>query len=199
MLTNKKFAIWFVSLAAALTLTACGGNDGDAGQEGTSNEESTANNESSGHSGDHSGMDHSGSGEVPEGIKEAENPKYEVGSKAFITEGHMEGMEGAEATVAGAYDTTVYSVSYTPTTGGKKVENHKWVVHEEIADAGEEPFKEGDEVKINASHMEGMKGATAEIDSVQETTVYTVDFTTADGQEVKNHMWVTENELSPSE
>ncbi|USK51972.1 YdhK family protein [Bacillus sp. CMF12] len=199
MLTNTKFAIWFVSLAAALTLTACGGNDGDAGQEGTSNEESTANNESSGHSGDHSGMDHSGSGEVPEGIKEAENPKYEVGSKAFITEGHMEGMEGAEATVAGAYDTTVYSVSYTPTTGGKKVENHKWVVHEEIADAGEEPFKEGDEVKINASHMEGMKGATAEIDSVQETTVYTVDFTTADGQEVKNHMWVTENELSPSE
>ncbi|MDF2040060.1 YdhK family protein [Cytobacillus oceanisediminis] len=199
MLTNKKFAIWFVSLAAALTLTACGGNDGDAGQEGTSNEESTTNNESSGHSGDHSGMDHSGSGEVPEGIKEAENPKYEVGSKAFITEGHMEGMEGAEATVAGAYDTTVYTVTYKPTTGGKKVENHKWVVHEEIADAGEEPFKEGDEVKINASHMDGMKGATAEIDSVQETTVYTVDFTTADGQEVKNHMWVTENELSPSE
>ncbi|MBX9973674.1 YdhK family protein [Cytobacillus firmus] len=199
MLTSKKFAIWFVSLAAALTLTACGGNDGDAGQEGTSNEESTTNNESSGHSGDHSDMVHSGSGEVPEGIKEAENPTYEVGSKAFITEGHMEGMEGAEATVAGAYDTTVYTVSYTPTTGGKKVENHKWIVHEEIADAGEEPFKEGDEVKINASHMEGMEGASAEIDSVQETTVYTVDFTTADGKEVKNHMWVTENELSPSE
>ncbi|MBN8199936.1 MULTISPECIES: YdhK family protein [Bacillaceae] len=199
MLTSKKFAIWFVSLAAALTLTACGGNDENAGQEGTSNEESTTNNESSGHSGDHSGMDHSGSGEVPEGIKEAENPKYEVGSKVFITEGHMEGMEGAEATITGAYDTTVYTVSYTPTTGGKKVENHKWVVHEEIAEAGEEPFKEGDEVKINASHMEGMEGAAAVIDSVQKTTVYTVDFTTADGQEVKNHMWVTENELSPSE
>ncbi|PAF11643.1 hypothetical protein CHH61_26210, partial [Shouchella clausii] len=69
------------------------------------------------------------------------NPKYEVGSKAFITEGHMEGMEGAEATIAGAYNTIVYTVSYTPTIGGKKVENHKWVVHEEIADAGEEPFK----------------------------------------------------------
>ncbi|AND39821.1 YdhK family protein [Cytobacillus oceanisediminis] len=199
MLTSKKFAIWLVSLTAAITLTACGGNDGNAGQEGTSTEESTTNNESSGHSGDHSSMDHSGSGEVPEGIKEAENPKYEVGSQAFITEGHMEGMEGAEATITGAYDTTVYTVSYTPTTGGKKVENHKWVVHEEIADAGEEPYKEGAEVKINASHMEGMDGAAAVIDSVQKTTVYTVDFTTADGQEVKNHMWVTENELSPSE
>lgn len=195
MLSRKKFAIWFVSLAAALTLTACGGNDGSEDEEGASHEESTTNNESSGHS----GMDHSGSGEVPEGIKEAENPKYEVGSKAFITEGHMEGMEGAEATISGAYNTTVYTVSYTPTTGGKKVENHKWVVHEEIADAGEEPFKEGDEVTLNASHMKGMEGAAAEIDSVQETTVYMVDFTAADGQEVKNHMWVTENELSPAE
>lgn len=121
MLSRKKFAIWFVSLAAALTLTACGGNAGETGQEGASKEESTTNNESSGHSGDHSGMDHSGSGEVPEGIKEAENPKYEVGSKAFITEGHMEGMEGAEATITGAYNTSVYTVSYTPTTGGKKL------------------------------------------------------------------------------
>ncbi|MCS0674242.1 YdhK family protein [Cytobacillus firmus] len=199
MRTSKKFAIWLVSLAAAITLTACGGNDGNAGQEGTGTEESTTNNESSGHSGDHSSMDHSGSGEVPEGIKEAENPKYEVGSQAYITEGHMDGMEGDEATITGAYDTTVYTVSYTPTTGGKKIENHKWVVHEEIADAKEVPFKEGAEVKINASHMEGMDGAAAVIDSVQKTTVYTVDFTTADGQEVKNHMWVTENELSPSE
>ncbi len=121
MLTRKKFAIWFVSLAAALTLTACGGSDGDTGEESASKEENTTNNESSGHSGDHSGMDHSGSGEVPEGIKEAENPKYEVGTKAFITEGHMEGMEGAEATIAGAYNTIVYTVSYTPTTGGKKL------------------------------------------------------------------------------
>ncbi|MCM3091624.1 MULTISPECIES: YdhK family protein [unclassified Cytobacillus] len=199
MLIRKKFAIWFVSLSAALTLAACGGNDGNSGVEDTSKEEGTANNESSGHSEGHAGMDHSGSGDVPEGIKEAENPKYEVGSKAFITEGHMEGMEGAKATISGAYDTTVYTVSYTPATGGKKVENHKWVVHEEIADAGEEPFKEGEEVILNASHMNGMEGAAAEIDSVQETTVYMVDFTTADGQKVKNHMWVTESELSPAE
>ncbi|KON88668.1 hypothetical protein AF332_18890 [Sporosarcina globispora] len=199
MPTSKKFAIWFVSLAVVLTLTACGGNDENTGQEDTSTEGNITNNDSSGHSGDHSGMDHSGSGEVPEGMKEAENPKYEVGSKAFITEGHMGGMEGAEATIVGAYDTIVYTISYSPSTGGKRVENHKWVVHEEIADAGEEPFKEGDEVKINASHIEGMEGATADINSVQETTAYMVDFTTADGQEVKNHMWVTENELSTAE
>jgi hypothetical protein len=43
-----------------------------------------------------------------------------------------------------------------------------------------------------------MKGATAEIDSAEKTTVYMVDFTpTTGGEEVKNHQWVTESELSP--
>ncbi len=201
MLKRNKFAICVFSLVTVLTISACGRNDEEASpKEHTNTEERTTNNEvSNGHSGDHSGMDHSGSGEVPEGLKEAENPKYKVGSKAIITHGHMEGMKGAEATIAGAYDTTVYSISYTPTTGGERVENHKWVVHEEITDAGEAPFKEGDEVKVNASHMEGMEGAAAEIDSVQEMTVYMVDFTTADGQKVKNHLWVTETELSHAE
>lgn len=32
----------------------------------------------------------------------------------------MKGMNGAEATIVGAYDTTAYTVSYTPKTGGKK-------------------------------------------------------------------------------
>ncbi|MCM3706802.1 MULTISPECIES: hypothetical protein [Cytobacillus] len=50
MLSKKKFAIWFVSLTAALTLTACGGNNGDTGQNGTSKDESTTNKESNGHS-----------------------------------------------------------------------------------------------------------------------------------------------------
>jgi hypothetical protein len=45
--------------------------------------------------------------------------------------------------------------------------------------------------------MEGMKGATAEIDSAEETTVYMVDYTpTNGGEEVKNHKWVTESELT---
>jgi hypothetical protein len=137
---------------------------------------------------DHSNMDMSSSGEVPEGLKAAENPTYPVGSKAIIQSDHMPGMKGAEATIVGAYDTTVYTVSYTPTTGGERVENHKWMIHEELIDAGEAPLEPGTEVKTNASHMEGMEGATLEIDSAEQTTVYMVDFkTTTDGEEVKNH------------
>src|SRR5690625_7845663 len=82
----------------------------------------------------------------------------------------------------------VYTVSYTPTTGGETVENHKWVIHEEIEEAGDEPFEPGTEVTLNADHMEGMNGATAVIDSAEETTVYMVDFIATDsGEEVKNH------------
>src|SRR5690625_1860486 len=125
---------------------------------------------------DYSGMSHSSSGEVPEGLEEAENKTYEVGSQAIIESDHMPGMNGAEATIVGAYDTTVYTVSYTPTTGGEPVENHKWVIHEEIEEAGDEPFEPGTEVTLNADHMEGMNGATAVIDSAEETTVYMVDF-----------------------
>ena len=148
---------------------------------------------------DHRNMDMSSSGEVPEGLKEAENPKYPVGSKAIIQSDHMKGMKGAEATIVGAYDTTVYTVSYTPTTGGERVEDHKWVIHEELMDPGTEPLKPGEEVKTEAVHMEGMAGAPLEIDSAEQTTVYMVDFTTIDGEKVTNHKWVTESELSPVE
>jgi hypothetical protein len=146
---------------------------------------------------DHSEMNHSGTGEVPEGLKAAENLTYKVGSQAILETDHMEGMKGAEATIVGAYETTAYVVSYTPTTGGEKVENHKWVIHEEIENAGDEKFEPETEVTLNADHMDGMKGATAEIDSAEETTVYMVDYTpTNGGEEIKNHKWVTESELS---
>src|SRR5699024_6857140 len=101
---------------------------------------------------DHSSMNHSSTGEIPEGLQEADNPSYEVGSQAIIESDHMPGMNGAEATIVGAYDTTVYTVSYTPTTGGEPVENHKWVIHEEIEEAGDEPFEPGTEVTLNADH-----------------------------------------------
>ncbi len=130
----------------------------------------------------------------------AENPTYEVGSKVKIMEGHMEGMKGAEATIVGAYDTTAYAISYSPTNGGERVENHKWVIHEEIPDSGNEFLEPGTEVKNDASHMEGMDGATAEIDSAEKTTVYMIDFTpTTGGEKVTNHKWVTESELSTAE
>ncbi len=146
---------------------------------------------------DHSDMDHSSSGEVPDDLREAENPTFEVGSQAIIERGHMAGMEGAEATIVGAYDTTAYAVSYTPTTGGERVENHKWVIHEELIDPGEETLEPGTEITLDADHMEGMQGATAEIDSSEETTVYMIDFTlTTSEEEISNHKWVTESELS---
>jgi hypothetical protein len=142
-------------------------------------------------------MNHSGSGDVPKGLKEAKNPTFEVGSKAILETDHMPGMQGAEATIVGAFDTTVYSVSYTPTTGGEEVKDHKWVIHEEIKDSGDEPIEPGTKVVIDAEHMEGMDGATAEINSAEQTTVYMVDYTsTESGEKVTNHKWVTESELS---
>ncbi len=184
-----------VSLLTISALIACSSDDSNP-HEGmdmdVENEESTEM--------DHSDMDHSSSGEVPEGLETAELPTYKVGSKVLIKDGHMAGMEGAEATIVGAYDTIAYAISYTPTTGGERVENHKWIIHEEIVDAGEEPLEPGTEVTTNASHMAGMEGAAVEIDSAEETTVYMIDFKlTTNGEEVKNHKWVTESELAPFE
>jgi hypothetical protein len=66
-------------------------------------------------------------------LQEAENPTFEVGSQAIIETDHMEGMKGAEATIVGAYDTTAYAVTYTPTDGGEEVTNHKWVTESELS------------------------------------------------------------------
>lgn len=146
---------------------------------------------------DHANMDHSSSGDIPNGLKEASNPTYKVGSQAIMKTDHMEGMNGATATIVGAYDTTAYAISYTPTTGGPRMTNHKWIIHQEIKDAGAEPFKPGTEVIVQAEHMKGMNGVTATIDSAQPTTVYMVDYMpTTGGEMVKNHKWVTESELS---
>ncbi|MGM0852818.1 MAG: YdhK family protein [Bacillota bacterium] len=195
-MTQKKQILLLVT-ALLLLLGACSNNEGGTGNhEGGNDQEMKVDMDGM----DHGDMNHSSSGEIPEGLKEAANPTYSVGSKATLKDDHMEGMKGAEATIAGAYDTFVYTVTYTPTTGGKKVEDHKWVIHEEIEDHGEEPYTSGDEVVLNADHMKGMEGATATIDSVEETTVYMVDFTpVTGGEEVKNHKWVTESELSTAE
>ena len=139
----------------------------------------------------------SGSGEVPKGLKVTQNPIFKVGSKAVMKADHMEGMNGAEATIVGAYDTTAYAVTYTPTTRGPEVKNHKWVIQEEIKNAGTDPLKPGTKVTLDADHMEGMMGAKGTIDSAEHTTVYMVDYTpTTGGATVKNHKWVTESELS---
>jgi hypothetical protein len=192
---SKKIGMGIVSMILALALSACA-SDSEENEPDKNNEMNSSSEESM--EMDHSKMNHSGSGEVPEGLKDAENPTYKVGSQAILKTDHMEGMKGAEATIVGAYETTAYVVSYTPTTGGERIENHKWVIHEEIEEAGDETFEPGTKVIINADHMEGMKGATAVIDSAEATTVYMVDYTpTNGGEEVKNHKWVTESELSP--
>ncbi len=210
---KKSTKVVFLSILALLLLVlgACASNNDEPQQSaneetenspqdsnGKNMEDSSAEEDMEGM--DHSNMDMSSSGEVPEDLKVAENPNYPVGSKAIIQSDHMEGMKGAEATIVGAYDTTVYTVSYNPTTGGERVEDHKWVIHEELIEAGDAPLETGTEVKTEASHMEGMEGATLKIDSAEQTTVYMVDFTTTtDREEVKNHKWVTEGELSPVE
>lgn len=193
---SKKIGMGIVSLILAFTLSACASDSEETESDKNTNTDMNSSSEESMEM-DHSEMNHSGSGEVPEGLKAAGNPTYKVGSQAILETDHMEGMKGAEATIVGAYETTAYVVSYTPTTGGEKVEDHKWVIHEEIENAGEEKFEPGTEVTLNADHMDGMKGATAEIDSAEETTVYMVDYTpTNGGEEIKNHKWVTESELS---
>lgn len=183
----RPMAVLLIFMSLLLVLGACGNaNNNDPESPDNAGEM------------DHGNMEHTGSGEVPKGLKDAKNPTYGVGTQAIIESDHMAGMKGATAKIVGAYDTTVYTISYTPTNGGEVVKNHKWVIHEELQNAGEAPLKPGTEVVVNADHMEGMKGATAEIDSAEKTTVYMVDFTpTTGGEEVKNHQWVTESELSP--
>lgn len=153
---------------------------------------------------EHGGMDHSAeemssSGEVPSSLETAEEPTYPVGSEAVISADHMPGMDGAVAEISGAFDTTVYTVSYT-TDDGEEIEDHKWVIHEEVETSEDAPLAPGAEVVLKTDHMEGMYDAEAEIDSAEDTTVYMVDFETTDTEEaVQYHKWVTEEELSPVE
>ncbi|PIC67216.1 hypothetical protein CSV71_08860 [Sporosarcina sp. P21c] len=183
-----KKQVLTLSAAFALVLAGCG--------ETTPKEQEPAKSEETSHN-DMEGMDHSSDGSIPEGLMEAENPTYPVGSEAIIETDHMEGMKGATATIVGAFDTTAYSINYPPTDGGEKVIDHKWVVHEEIEDPAPAPLEKGTEVTVLADHMAGMEGAKAEIESAEKTTVYMIDYaSTTDGEEVQNHKWVVEDELS---
>ncbi|MCA0171905.1 YdhK family protein [Bacillus sp. RAR_GA_16] len=193
-----KTRIFILGLGVTLILAACANNNEDMNPEsGNQHPKSNSSENSESHMEE---MEHSGSPEVPEGLKRAEDPTYPEGSKAMIETDHMPGMKGAEATIAGAFESTSYVVSYKPTNGGDPVENHKWVIHEELNQPDSPPLKPGTEVTLEASHMKGMKGAKATIDSANKTTVYMIDYKpTTGGEEVTNHKWVTEEELSPIE
>ena len=110
----------------AITLAGCTGESSPASENSPSTSTSAMD-----HS--HHDMGHSmDGGPAPEGIHKASNPTFPIGSHVMLTTDHMDGMKDAPATVVGAYDTTVYQVDYTPTTGGERITNHKWVVQEEL-------------------------------------------------------------------
>ncbi|SOC39625.1 YdhK family protein [Ureibacillus acetophenoni] len=132
--------------------------------------------------------------EIPEGMKEAENPKFKVGDEVIVNAEHEEGMKGAVGTVTGAFDTIVYSISYTPTHGDFREENHKWVVQEELQGLDEEMLVPGSEVIVETNQEEGMLGAEGEIDTAEKTVAYMVEYITADGTSLKK--WFKESELS---
>lgn len=192
-------------IGTAMSLTACSPSADDSQQSSTDSTSTTSTSSSATGHGDHDGMDMGSDmsmdmdhpadgGPAPEGIAEASDPEFPVGSEVVLTADHMAGMEGATATVAGAFDTYTYSVSYTPTNGGEPVRDHRWVVQEELADAGSERLEDGATVTLEADHMAGMKGATATIDSSTDETVYMVDYE-SDGMTMTNHKWVTESEM----
>lgn len=94
---RNKLIIGIVSMIAVLLLSACANEtEENTGTETESNteEKNDMESESDSHEGmDHSEMNMSSTGEVPEGLEEAENPTYEVGSQAMIETDHMEGMK----------------------------------------------------------------------------------------------------------
>lgn len=70
------------------------------------------------------------------------------------------------------------------------------MIQEELSPVPDSPLKAGGKVTLAADHMKGMDGAKATIDQADETTVYMVDFKpTTGGKTIKNHKWVTEDEL----
>ena len=179
-------------LGGSLALAGCSTTTDDQAPAASQHEEAHSDHEG------HEDMDHpADGGPVPEGMTEAADPEYPVGTEVTLTADHMDGMNGATATVVGAYDTYTYAIDYTPTGGGGPVTDHKWVVQEELEDAGEDRLDDGTEVTVTAAHMEGMDGATATIATSTDETVYVVDYE-ADGMEMTNHKWVVESEMQPA-
>lgn len=191
--TRLRLAFAVAALGGALALAGCAG---DQASEAPRVEQED---HGSGHDHgdmDHGDMDHPMDGDpVPDGMVEAADPTFPVGSEVTLTADHMHGMNGATATIVGAYETYTYSVDYTP-DGGDPVLDHKWVVQEEIEGAGDERLADGAEAVLLADHMAGMRGVTATIAHSTDETVYVVDYE-ADGMAMTNHKWVVESEIEP--
>ncbi|MCF1686064.1 YdhK family protein [Tetragenococcus halophilus] len=142
----------------------------------------------------HMHMQHVESGDLPENIKEVENPKYPVGTTVELLTDHMSDILHAKAIVDGVYDTTVYSVTYSDTNTNDQIADHKWVVDGEVIYNGSVDVD--DQVTILDKLMDGMQGATATIERITTEPVYMIDYYSSDhGRWVKNHQWIVESAL----
>src|SRR5699024_10953758 len=193
----------FVSLTMALfILGACSSNN-DTGNDSHSMDDSShmmdsSHMDDSSHMMDSSDemmeMEHNRHETEPENMTDAQDPKYAVGDQVKVVDAHMDLMKGVTATIKGAYDTTLYQVTFTPKNSDMTMKEHKLVVSEEIK--GEDDYQKGDEVTLTADHMEGMQGQKAEITGIHEGPAYMIDFKPADDSEkFVNHKWVSEDEI----
>lgn len=185
MRISQPLALTTLAAVTALAVAGCASENDDAPAEHAGHAEHAVH-------GDHP----ADGGPAPAGIAEATDPTYPVGTEVTLTADHMPGMDGAAATISGAFDTTAYAVSYTPTDGGDPVTNHKWVVQEELEGVGDTKLAPGDTAVMTADHMNGMQGAEATVDSSTDETVYMVDIDSPE-MTMKRHKWVVESEIQP--
>lgn len=88
-----------VAFTGAIALAGCTDSGSDNGQTSGGSEASDG--------GVHGGMEQPmDGGPAPEGLIPAEDPEFPVGTEVTLTADHMEGMQGATATISGAFDTT---------------------------------------------------------------------------------------------
>lgn len=59
-------------------------------------------------------------------------------------------------------------------------------------------YPAGTEVIIRTDHMPGMMGAKGIVSGAYDTTLYAVDYTDIDGNEVKNHRWIITEKIEDS-
>src|SRR5699024_10157634 len=115
-LMNKLTLMTRLTLGAAvgaLALTSCAGTGEDVTDpESTPSLDQTHTDNSTSDS--HAHHHYPDGGPPPAGIQEAENPRYQVGEEVILQADHMPDMDGAVATISGAFDTSTYFVSYTP-------------------------------------------------------------------------------------
>ncbi|MDF7626439.1 YdhK family protein [Lactobacillaceae bacterium L1_55_11] len=165
------------------------------GSMGSTNSDKMSMSMSSGHDMSSGSMSMNMDMQLPTNLPDAQDPKYKVGDKITLKAKHMDGMYNSKGTIAGAYDTKLYAVDFTPTTGGSEVKDHKWLTKIDFKNR-KDSYKVGDEVTLDSDHMSGMKGAKAKIVQVVNGPAYAVNYQpTTGGSEVKNHLYLDQDEI----